>query len=62
MTGGISLTGLQILYKVQVVWPPYKLQDDTWNQRSYTLNVGQYEYPFEFKVFHARYSCSTASC
>lgn len=61
MAGGISLTGLQILYKVQVVWPPYKLQDDTWNQ-SYTLNVGQYEYPFEFKVFRARHSRSTASC
>ncbi|OCL02014.1 arrestin [Glonium stellatum] len=40
----------KLLYKTQLVFPPYQLQDDGWNQRSYTLNVGSYEYPFQFKL------------
>jgi len=38
------------LYKTQAVWPSQNLQDEAWQQKSYMLNAGQYEYPFQFKL------------
>lgn len=40
----------QILYKTLVVFPPPNLQTADWESRKYTLNIGNYEYPFSFKV------------
>ncbi|KAF2091103.1 arrestin [Saccharata proteae CBS 121410] len=40
----------KILYKVQVVFPPPQLQTAGWETKNYTLNTGQYEYPFTFKL------------
>ncbi|EON67107.1 hypothetical protein W97_06360 [Coniosporium apollinis CBS 100218] len=41
----------KLLYRLQVVFPPPNLQiGPAWQQKSYTLNTGQYEYPFSFKI------------
>lgn len=40
----------QILYKTAVVFPPPNLQTAGWEAQKYTLNLGNYEYPFAFKV------------
>ncbi|KAF2494223.1 arrestin [Lophium mytilinum] len=40
----------KILYKTQAVWPSQNLQDPAWQQKSFTINAGQYEYPFQFKL------------
>ncbi|OCK77532.1 hypothetical protein K432DRAFT_304003 [Lepidopterella palustris CBS 459.81] len=40
----------KILYKVQIVFPPSQLQQGNWQNSSFTLGVGQYEYPFQFKL------------
>ncbi|KAK7550517.1 arrestin [Phyllosticta paracitricarpa] len=39
-----------ILYKTAVVFPPPNLQTLDWESHKYTLNVGEYEYPFAFKL------------
>ncbi|KAF2200276.1 hypothetical protein GQ43DRAFT_80433 [Delitschia confertaspora ATCC 74209] len=41
----------KILYKTQVVWPQNQPAEDlVQSKATYTLNAGQYEYPFEFKL------------
>ncbi|KAF2140008.1 uncharacterized protein K452DRAFT_231176 [Aplosporella prunicola CBS 121167] len=40
----------KILYKTLVVFPPSQLQDADWQSHNYTLNPGNYEYPFQFKL------------
>ncbi|KAK7550952.1 arrestin [Phyllosticta citricarpa] len=40
----------KILYKTAVVFPPPNLQTLDWESHKYTLNVGEYEYPFAFKL------------
>ena len=42
---------MQLLYKVQAVWPPPQLMDETPTERSYTIPPGIHEYPFSFKVY-----------
>ncbi|KAK8246114.1 arrestin [Phyllosticta capitalensis] len=40
----------KILYKTAVVFPPPNLQTLDWESHKYTLNLGEYEYPFAFKL------------
>ncbi|KAF2868761.1 hypothetical protein BDV95DRAFT_122604 [Massariosphaeria phaeospora] len=42
----------KVLYKTQVVWPPNQTPEDVLAnpKASHTLNTGQYEYPFQFKL------------
>lgn len=42
----------KVLYKTQVVWPANMTQDDllTNNKSGFTMNAGNFEYPFKFKV------------
>ncbi|KAF1993875.1 arrestin [Amniculicola lignicola CBS 123094] len=41
----------KILYRTQVVWPANMLpQDVATSKASFSLNAGQYEYPFQFKM------------
>ncbi|KAF2258420.1 arrestin [Lojkania enalia] len=42
----------KILYKTQIVWPPNQTPEQVLaNPRtSYTINAGNYEYPFQFKL------------
>ena len=44
----------KVLYKTQVVWPANMTQDDllTNNKSGFTMNAGNFEYPFKFKVSH----------
>lgn len=46
----------KVLYKTQVVWPANMTQDDllTNNKTGFTMNAGNFEYPFEFKVSDPR--------
>jgi len=42
----------KVLYKTQVVWPANMTQDDllTNNKSGFTMNAGNFEYPFKFKI------------
>ena len=41
----------KILYKTKIVWPANQAQDDfAGSKASYTMQAGQYEFPFQFKV------------
>lgn len=42
----------KVLYKTQVVWPANMSQDDllTNNKTGFTMQAGNFEYPFRFKV------------
>ncbi|KAF2470922.1 arrestin [Lindgomyces ingoldianus] len=42
----------KILYKTQVVWPANQLPEEAVAnpKATYTLNAGQFEYPFQFKI------------
>ncbi|KAF2662609.1 hypothetical protein K491DRAFT_585026 [Lophiostoma macrostomum CBS 122681] len=42
----------KILYKTQVVWPANQVPEEVLanSRATYTLNAGQYDYPFEFKI------------
>ncbi|KAK0650832.1 hypothetical protein DIS24_g6465 [Lasiodiplodia hormozganensis] len=40
----------KILYKTAIVFPPPNLQTADWESRKFTLNLGNYEYPFSFKL------------
>ncbi|KAL0264359.1 hypothetical protein SLS55_000307 [Diplodia seriata] len=40
----------KILYKTATVFPPPNLQTADWESRKFTLNLGNYEYPFSFKL------------
>jgi hypothetical protein len=42
----------KILYKTQVVWPPNQHADEllAGSKATYTIQSGQYEYPFSFKI------------
>ncbi|KAF2707226.1 arrestin [Pleomassaria siparia CBS 279.74] len=40
----------KLLYKTQVLWPANAPQDIATSKATYTLNAGQYEYPFHFKI------------
>ncbi|ORX96357.1 arrestin [Clohesyomyces aquaticus] len=42
----------KILYKTQIVWPANQLPEEVLAnpKATYTLNAGQYEYPFQFKI------------
>jgi hypothetical protein len=45
-----GLTVLQLLYKVQTVFPSPEIRREKSASSNYTLLAGQYEYPFRFKV------------
>lgn len=49
-TGSSETDHGQVLYKTQVVWPPAQVQLEVGHKGGFTLNSGQYEWPFEFKV------------
>lgn len=40
----------KFLYKTQVVWPPNTRPEDVNPKASFMINMGNYEYPFQFKV------------
>lgn len=44
----------QLLYKTQVVWPTNAPPDIANSKAAYTINAGQYDYPFQFKVGQPR--------
>lgn len=48
---GARLISVQLLYKVITVFPSPDVQKHGSGNASYTLSPGQYEYPFQFKVF-----------
>ena len=45
------IPSLQILYKVARVFPPPQMEVDPRGKASFLLQIGVYEYPFEFKVW-----------
>jgi hypothetical protein len=45
-----NLPLLQILYKVARVFPPPQMVVDPRAKAAFVLQIGVYEYPFEFKV------------
>jgi hypothetical protein len=40
----------KFLYKTQIVWPANTRPEDLNPKASFTINAGDYEYPFQFKV------------
>lgn len=50
----------KLLYQSQVLWPANAPPDIATSKATYTLNVGQYEYPFQFKI-PLNNSCQTSN-
>lgn len=53
----------KVLYKTQVVWPANMTQDDllTNNKTGFTMQAGNFEYPFQFKASQALSQLCAAS-